>query len=186
MSGLDTLTAQFGTNFSPKPASKASCCPCVGSRRCAGSPEALLIPESETRIHKANLSRAVVLAYHWTLRMWLKKVVSTAPPAPPPPTPTATIGCKSSHGPGWTIRPLSPGDQNATDVRIEPLGTVEANGSKEVSPADSTTYRLTAKGPVGLLRCVGSGYGDDGCGRVFDTCGRRSASLARGEAGRVF
>ncbi len=38
---------------------------------------------------------------------------------------------------------------DATDVSIEGVGPVQPNGSQTVSPADSTTYRLAAKGPGG-------------------------------------
>ena len=38
---------------------------------------------------------------------------------------------------------------NATDVSIEGVGAVDANGSQTVSPIQSTTYRLVAKGPGG-------------------------------------
>jgi peptidoglycan-associated lipoprotein len=38
---------------------------------------------------------------------------------------------------------------NATDVSIDGIGAVQANGSQSVSPTDSTTYHLTAKGTGG-------------------------------------
>ena len=38
---------------------------------------------------------------------------------------------------------------NATDVSIDGVGAVQANGSQTVSPSDSTTYHLTAKGAGG-------------------------------------
>ena len=39
---------------------------------------------------------------------------------------------------------------DATTVSIEPgLGTVQSNGSRQVFPSNSTTYRLTASGPGG-------------------------------------
>jgi peptidoglycan-associated lipoprotein len=38
---------------------------------------------------------------------------------------------------------------NATDVSIEGIGAVETSGSRSVTPADSTTYRLIAKGTGG-------------------------------------
>jgi peptidoglycan-associated lipoprotein len=38
---------------------------------------------------------------------------------------------------------------NATDVSIDGIGAVQANGSQAVSPSDSTTYHLTAKGAGG-------------------------------------
>jgi peptidoglycan-associated lipoprotein len=38
---------------------------------------------------------------------------------------------------------------NATDVSIDGIGAVQTNGSQSVSPSDSTTYHLTAKGAGG-------------------------------------
>jgi peptidoglycan-associated lipoprotein len=38
---------------------------------------------------------------------------------------------------------------NATDVSIDGIGAVQPNGTQQVSPADSTTYHLTAKGSGG-------------------------------------
>jgi peptidoglycan-associated lipoprotein len=38
---------------------------------------------------------------------------------------------------------------NATDVSIDGIGAVQPNGSQSVSPTDSTTYHLTAKGTGG-------------------------------------
>ena len=40
--------------------------------------------------------------------------------------------------------------QNATTVRIDPIGPVEANGVLTVTPSDSTKYHLIAKGPGGV------------------------------------
>jgi peptidoglycan-associated lipoprotein len=107
-------------------------------------------PEFETRIHKANFLWAVVLLTVGLCACGSKKVVSTAPPAPPPPTPTATIDASPATVQAGQTTLITWETQNATEVRIDPLGTVEANGSKEVSPTDSTTYRLTAKGPGGV------------------------------------
>ena len=38
---------------------------------------------------------------------------------------------------------------NATDVSIDGIGAVQPTGSQQVTPTDSTTYHLTAKGPGG-------------------------------------
>ncbi len=78
-----------------------------------------------------------------------KKVVSTAPPAPPPPVPVATLNASPSTVQAGQTTLITWETQNATEVHLEPLGTVEPNGSKEVSPTDSTSYRLVAKGPGG-------------------------------------
>jgi serine/threonine protein kinase len=40
---------------------------------------------------------------------------------------------------------------NATETRIDGVGTVQPNGSQQVSPHGSTTYTLTAKGPGGIV-----------------------------------
>ena len=39
--------------------------------------------------------------------------------------------------------------ENATDVTIDPGGKVDLSGQQQVTPQDSTTYRLVAKGPGG-------------------------------------
>jgi len=79
-----------------------------------------------------------------------KKAAKVTPPAPPPaPAPTASLTASpdsiqqgQSTQLGWTT-------QNATQIAIAGLGTVPASGTKTVNPADSTTYRLEAKGPGG-------------------------------------
>jgi peptidoglycan-associated lipoprotein len=42
--------------------------------------------------------------------------------------------------------------ENATDVTIDPIGKVAERGSEIVSPTQSTTYQLTAKGPGGTTQ----------------------------------
>lgn len=72
-----------------------------------------------------------------------------APPPPPPPAPTATLTASpNTVNPGEQTT-LSWQTSNATDVVIDGFGTVDANGSKQVTPTDSTTYRLIAKGAGG-------------------------------------
>jgi peptidoglycan-associated lipoprotein len=77
----------------------------------------------------------------------------TPPPPPPPPPPAAAPTASLTANPA-TIQPgqsttLSWRTENATDVTIDGIGKVDANGSQTVQPADSTTYRLTAKGAGG-------------------------------------
>jgi peptidoglycan-associated lipoprotein len=72
-----------------------------------------------------------------------------APPPPPPPAPTATLTANPNTVPAGQPTTLSWQTSNATDVAIDGLGTVDANGSKQVTPAESTTYRLIAKGAGG-------------------------------------
>lgn len=93
---------------------------------------------------------ALALAVILTLGACKKK---EAPPPPPPPPPAAAPTASLSANPN-VIEPgqsttLTWRTENATDVSLEGMGTVEANGSRSTSPSESTTYRLIAKGPGG-------------------------------------
>src|SRR6266481_7910270 len=94
--------------------------------------------------NKARLPLAVVILTVVLCACGTKKVVSNTPPPPPPPAPVATIDVSPSTVQAGQTTLITWETQNATEVRIEPLGAVEANGSKEISPTDSTTYRLFA------------------------------------------
>ena len=77
---------------------------------------------------------------------------STPPPPPPPPAPaqpTASLSANPDSIQAGQSTQLTWRTENANDVSIEGIGKVDANGSKTVSPAQSTTYRLLAKGPGG-------------------------------------
>jgi peptidoglycan-associated lipoprotein len=88
-----------------------------------------------------------------------KKVPPPAPPPPPPPVeekkPEAPSISSFQAEPGTiergqaaTLRWSITGE--ATEIRIEPgIGTVNASGSRQVFPGNTTTYTLTAKGPGG-------------------------------------
>jgi peptidoglycan-associated lipoprotein len=80
-----------------------------------------------------------------------KKVAPTPPPPPPPapPAPTASISASPATVEKGQSTTLTWQTSNATDVTIEGIGAVQPNGSQKVSPADSTTYRLVAKGEGG-------------------------------------
>src|SRR3954466_3259100 len=79
-----------------------------------------------------------------------KKVAPTPPPAPPPPpAPTASISVDPSTTKAGKSASLTWQTTNATDVSIDGIGAVQPNGSQSVSPSDSTTYHLTAKGAGG-------------------------------------
>lgn len=82
-----------------------------------------------------------------------KKVAPPPPPPPPPPAaaPTATLSASPETIQKGQSVTLSWNTQNATDVTIEGVGTVNASGSQQITPADSTTYRLLAKGPGGSV-----------------------------------
>src|ERR1700676_1313564 len=78
-----------------------------------------------------------------------KKAAPPPPPPPPPPSPTASISVSPD-----TIQPgqsatLTWQTSNATDVSIDGIGAVEPSGTQQVSPTDSATYHLTAKGAGG-------------------------------------
>jgi peptidoglycan-associated lipoprotein len=77
----------------------------------------------------------------------------TAPPPPPPPPAAASPTAAISVSPD-TVQPgqsatLTWQTSNATDVSIDGIGAVQPSGSQSVSPTDSTTYHLVAKGAGG-------------------------------------
>jgi peptidoglycan-associated lipoprotein len=71
------------------------------------------------------------------------------PPPPPPPSPTASISANPNSIDKGMSTTLTWQTTNATDVSIDGIGAVQANGSQQVTPADSTTYHLVAKGAGG-------------------------------------
>lgn len=74
--------------------------------------------------------------------------VVQAPP-PPPPSPTASITANPTNiNRGESVQ-LTWRTSNATEISIDGLGTVDANGSRTITPDASTSYRLMAKGPGG-------------------------------------
>jgi peptidoglycan-associated lipoprotein len=75
-----------------------------------------------------------------------------APPPPPPPNaiaPTASLSASPNTVDKGQATTLTWQTTNATDVSIDGIGTVETSGSRQVTPADSTTYHLIAKGAGG-------------------------------------
>jgi peptidoglycan-associated lipoprotein len=71
------------------------------------------------------------------------------PPPPPPPAPTASLSANPNTIQKGQSTTLSWQTTNANDVTIDGIGAVKPNGSQQVTPADSTTYHLTAKGDGG-------------------------------------
>jgi peptidoglycan-associated lipoprotein len=71
------------------------------------------------------------------------------PPPPPPPAPTASISVNPNSIQQGQSASLTWQTTNATDISIDGIGAVQANGSQVVSPSDSTNYNLTAKGAGG-------------------------------------
>ena len=78
-----------------------------------------------------------------------KKETPPPPPPPPPPAPTASLSANPSTIERGQSTTLTWQTQNATDITISGIGTVEPSGSRQVSPPDSINFRLTAKGPGG-------------------------------------
>jgi peptidoglycan-associated lipoprotein len=72
------------------------------------------------------------------------------PAAPPPAAPTVTISASSTFVQSGTKLTLNWTSTNATDLNLSPgVGKVAPEGSTSVTPAESTTYSLTASGPGG-------------------------------------
>jgi len=79
-----------------------------------------------------------------------KKVAPPPPPPPPAPAaPTASLTANPNTVDKGQSTTLTWETTNATDVSIEGIGAVAVTGSQQVTPADSTTYRLIAKGAGG-------------------------------------
>lgn len=79
-----------------------------------------------------------------------KKVAPPPPPPPPAPTaPTASLSANPNTLDKGQSTTLTWQTTNATDVSIDGIGPVETSGSRQVTPADSTTYHLIAKGAGG-------------------------------------
>jgi len=78
-----------------------------------------------------------------------KKQPPPPPPPPAPPSPTASIAVNPTSIQAGQSASLTWQTTNATDVSIDGIGAVQPNGSQSVSPTDSTTYHLVAKGAGG-------------------------------------
>jgi len=79
-----------------------------------------------------------------------KKVAPPPPPAPPAAqAPTASLAANPNTINQGESTTLTWQTTNASDVNIDGIGPVDTSGSRQVSPAQSTTYHLTAKGAGG-------------------------------------
>src|SRR6202049_95479 len=78
-----------------------------------------------------------------------KKAAPPPPPAPPPPAPTASLSANPNTVQQGQSTTLTWETTGATDVSIDGIGAVQPSGSQQVTPAESTTYHLTAKGAGG-------------------------------------
>jgi peptidoglycan-associated lipoprotein len=95
------------------------------------------------------VSLVVALAAIMVVGGCKKKTAPTPPPPPPPPQPTASLTANPNTIEKGHSSTLTWQTSNATEVVIDGMGPVEANGSKQVTPSESTTYRLMAKGAGG-------------------------------------
>jgi peptidoglycan-associated lipoprotein len=97
-----------------------------------------------------------------------KKVAKATPPTPPPPAaPTASLAANPNVVQQGQATVLTWQTTNASEITIPGLGTVSPSGSRSVTPSESTTYTLLAKG---------SGGTKDASARV--TVNARIASMA--------
>lgn len=97
------------------------------------------------------ISLTIILAASIALSACNKKVAKVTPPSPPPPAPAPTVSLAANPNviEQGQSTDLTWQTQNADTVTIAGLGTVPASGSRSITPNDSTTYTLAAKGPGG-------------------------------------
>jgi peptidoglycan-associated lipoprotein len=75
---------------------------------------------------------------------------AAVPQAPPPPAaPTATLAANPANIERGQSTTLSWQTANASTIHINGVGDVAASGEQQVTPHESTTYQLEAKGPGG-------------------------------------
>ena len=103
---------------------------------------------------KHSMRRFLTLVFMLSIFLFVgackKKVAPPPPPPPPAPSaPTASLSANPNTIDKGQSTTLTWQTTNATDVSIDGIGPVETSGSKSVTPADSTTYRLSAKGTGG-------------------------------------
>src|SRR6202142_1260163 len=108
---------------------------------------------------KALTLRCAVLLFALGAILFLgachKKTPPPPPPPPPPPAaPTASLTANPNTVEKGQSTTLSWQTSNATDTSIDGIGAVQTNGSQTVTPADSTTYTLTAKGAGGTQQAT--------------------------------
>jgi peptidoglycan-associated lipoprotein len=99
--------------------------------------------------HVASLIAVVTLTFAAGCH---KKAVPPPPPPPPEatsPQPTATITVTPDTINSGGSAVLAWKTTDATDVSIDGVGTVNAYGTQNVSPTQSTNYHLVARGPGG-------------------------------------
>src|SRR5271157_4872619 len=103
---------------------------------------------------KATIARCSTFAFALGTILFLGACAKKAAPPPPPPPPSMTAPTASLSANPNTLdqgqsTTLSWQTTNATSVSIDGIGPVDPSGSRQVTPAESTTYHLVAKGPGG-------------------------------------
>lgn len=81
-----------------------------------------------------------------------KKVAKVTPPPPPavqPPAPTATLAVSPAAIQRGQSTQLTWNTSNASEIIIAGIGAVAGSGSRNITPSESTTYELVAKGAGG-------------------------------------
>jgi peptidoglycan-associated lipoprotein len=105
---------------------------------------------SATRITTKWSALILVLATMMFISACHKKVAPPPPPPPPAPAaPTASLSANPNTVNQGQPTTLTWETTNATDVSVDGIGPVSPNGTRQVTPTDSTTYHLVAKGTGG-------------------------------------
>lgn len=101
-------------------------------------------------MNNSKRNRIVVLGVLFLLLVAIgcKKNQPAPPPPPPPKAPTATLSANPTSIQAGQSATLTWSTENATDVAMDG-NKVDPSGSQTVSPTETTTYHLTAKGPGG-------------------------------------
>jgi peptidoglycan-associated lipoprotein len=90
----------------------------------------------------------VMLSVLMVLAIGCGKKKPPPPPPPPPPPVTATLSANPASIQSGQSSTLTWSTQNATDITLDG-NKVDASGSQSVSPRQTTTYHLVAKGAGG-------------------------------------
>ncbi len=102
------------------------------------------------RVNKSKSNRIVVLGVLALLMVasGCKKKETAPPPPPPPKAVSANLTANPTSIQAGQSATLTWSTENATDVALDG-NKVDPSGSQTVSPAQTTTYHLTAKGAAG-------------------------------------
>jgi peptidoglycan-associated lipoprotein len=97
---------------------------------------------------KKHLILGIMLSVLGVLAVGCGEKKKPAPPPPPPQPVSATLSANPATIQSGQSSTLSWSTQNATDITLDG-NKVDASGSQSVSPRQTTTYHLTAKGAGG-------------------------------------